>query len=96
MRLNLDPIAHLSVPRKWLLAIHATASGTTAFHVSRAVPRQARWSCDFRSALLMQPNISQERMHDSLFNRILAGLRIQTTKGESEFLLDLGEHGDEA
>ena len=63
--------------------------------MSRTVPSQARWSCDLRSALLNQSNIGQEGMHNALFNRILAGLRIQTTKGEAEFLLDLGEHGDE-
>ena len=34
-------------------------------------------------------------MHDALLDRILACLGIQTTKGEAEFLLDLGEHGDE-
>ena len=34
-------------------------------------------------------------MHDAFFNRILTSLRIQSTKGQAEFLLDLGEHGDE-
>jgi hypothetical protein len=35
-------------------------------------------------------------MHNSLFNGILTCLSIEMTKGETEFLLDLGQHGDEA
>ena len=35
-------------------------------------------------------------MHDAHLHRILASFVIQATKGQPEFLLDLGEHGDEA
>jgi hypothetical protein len=34
-------------------------------------------------------------MDNAFFDGILAGLGIQSTKGETEFLLDVGEHGNE-
>ena len=36
-----------------------------------------------------------EAPYNALFHRILTSLRIQTTKGQAEFLLDLRKHGDE-
>jgi hypothetical protein len=34
-------------------------------------------------------------MDNALFDGVFASFGIQATKGEAEFLLDLGEHGDE-
>jgi hypothetical protein len=34
-------------------------------------------------------------MHDALLDGILACFRVETAKGEAEFLLDLREHDDE-
>jgi hypothetical protein len=80
---------------QWVFAIHATCRRPTTLHLSRTVPSQARRIYNLGPPLLMQSQIGQEGMHNSLFNRILTGLWIQTTKRKAEFLFDLGEHGDE-
>jgi hypothetical protein len=45
--------------------------------------------------LFNQSHIGKEGMYNSLFDRVLTRLRIQTTKGEAELLLELGKHADE-